>query len=156
MSTRGLLGHVVLRRSRTARVCGALLTSVFVVGTGGCPGAFVGLAYEESLVADYRIVAVDSLRDARIERTNGPHGGGEVVGPMVFAYGWNDDFIIAKQHPMRHWPDIDTNTTYWFIIEVGSGRVHGSLTEQQYTSLRQEIGVPSDLTFTKRLAVPKT
>jgi len=75
---------------------------------------------------------------------------------MVFAYGWNDDFIIAKQHPMRHWPDIDTNTTYWFIIEVGSGRVHGSLTEQQYTSLRQEIGVPSDLTFTKRLAVPKT
>ncbi|RPJ51484.1 MAG: DUF3997 domain-containing protein [Methanobacteriota archaeon] len=107
------------------------------------------------MVADYRVVAVESLRDARVERTKGPHGGGQVIGPMIFEYGWNDDFIIAKQHPVRNWPKVDTNTTHWFIIEVGSGEVHGPLTEPQYTTLRTTIGAPPDLTFTKNLAVPK-
>jgi len=71
---------------------------------------------------------------------------------MVFAYGWNDDFIIAKQHPN---PDdfgsVETDITNWFIIEVATGEVYGPLTEQEYIDLREKLGVPDSLTFTRTI-----
>jgi hypothetical protein len=123
-----------------------LLAGLLLIGICGCP--FVGLAYEDDMVAGYAVVAGDSLDDTRIERRTGPNAG-QIVGPMIFAYGWNDDFIVAKQHPVRDWPKVETSRTNWFIIEVGSGKVHGPLTEEQYIALRQTIGVPVGLTFTK-------
>ena len=111
----------------------------------------MGLAYEDDMVASYAVSAVDALDDAEIVRKTGPHSATTVVGPMVFAYGWNRDFILAKQHPVREWPKVDTSTTYWFIIEVETGNVHGPMTEEQYMGLRQTLRVPTDLTFTKNI-----
>ncbi len=102
---------------------------------------FEGAAYEDNLVGGYTVVAGDSINDAAI------YQGGQVIPPMIFAYGWNDDFIVAK----RHWvgKNVDIATAYWYLIEVHDAKVHGPLTEQQFTGLRGELGVPEELTFTK-------
>ena len=72
---------------------------------------------------------------------------------MVFAYGWNSNFIIAKQHPTKDImePTIDTGITNWFIIQVSTGEVYGPLSEQEYTKLREELDVPTELTFTETI-----
>jgi hypothetical protein len=68
---------------------------------------------------------------------------------MVVAYGWNDDFIVAKRHPTPDGRTPDLYTTYWYLIEVDKAKVHGPLSEQQFTELRRELGVPEELAFTE-------
>ena len=105
-----------------------------------------GLAYEDDLVGEYAVLAVDTRNDAAVCMD-----GLQVVSPMVVAYGWNDDFILAKRHPTLDGRTPDLYTTAWYLIEVRSAKVHGPLTEQEFTGLRAELGVPEELTFTKRV-----
>jgi len=151
MSTYDFLPQVMLKHGRTGRVRGVLVVIGFLMGMGSCCYLFpffVGVAYEQDMVAGYQVVAGDSIQDAAIY---GPDPRGEIVAPKVTSYGWNDDFIIATQNPVLGWTNenVALYITHWFIIEVGSGKVHGPLTEEQYTELRRTLGVPSDLTFTK-------
>jgi len=106
---------------------------------------FEGLAYEDSLVDGYVVEAGEEKNNAAL------YGGNEVVPRMVFAYGWNEDFIIAKRHPTLDGRTIDLYTTCWYLIEVQGGKVHGPLTEPQFAELRSELGVPVELKFTKRI-----
>ncbi len=117
-----------------------------------CCFAMEGLAYEHDLVADYAVWAVDTRAwTAIVEKISDSSSASTIVGPMVDAYGWNDDFIIAKQHPNPDLDsaDVDTGVTNWFIVEVETGTVHGPLSEQEYVELRDELGVPSELVFTR-------
>lgn len=131
------------------RASAALLAGGLLVGVCGCCLMGTGLAYEDDLVAGYAVWARDALESAAIVRKTSRSGAISVVGAMVFAYGWNSDFIIAKQHPVRLWPKVDTATTQWFLVEVQSGKVHGPLTEEKFLQVCQATGVPPDLTFTK-------
>jgi hypothetical protein len=71
---------------------------------------------------------------------------------MVFAYGWNEAFIIAKQHPnLDGFDEIDTGVTYWFIVEVANREIHGPLSETEYLGLRKELAIPRDLDFVKTI-----
>ena len=106
---------------------------------------FEGLAYEDDLAGGYVVQAVDTRNNAAIYREI------QVIPPMVCAYGWNDDFIIARQHGTLDGRTIDLYTKHWYLIDVHSGKVHGPLTEQQFTGLRCELGVPSELTFTRTI-----
>jgi len=106
---------------------------------------FEGLAYEDDLVGGYTVKAADAKNDAAMCRES------EVIPPMVYAYGWNDDFIIAKRHPTLGGRTIDLYTTLWSLLEVHDAKVHGPLTEQQFTELWHQLGVPGELTFTKTI-----
>ncbi len=69
---------------------------------------------------------------------------------MVFAYGLNDDFIIAKQRPRpRHPINVDEEITNRFIIELAKRHVYGPLDERQYLELRKNLGMPEMLDFSK-------
>jgi hypothetical protein len=119
---------------------------VVVIFIGGCP--FMGLIYEEDLVNGYAVWATDTIEDAAIvHKDKGGSGSTVVVHPMVFAYGWNDDFIIAKRHPEKKDRKVDTSLTYWYIVEVTSGDVHGPLSEDEFSKLRTELKVPHELSF---------
>ncbi len=106
----------------------------------GCP--FRGPVYEEDLTGDYAIWAADVMEDAAIVRKAKGTNGAEIVVPrMVFAYGWNDDFIIAMHHPEKDYK-IDKGATDWYVVEVRSGRVHGPMNEDALRTLRTELGIP--------------
>jgi len=124
------------------------LLSIFAVAIfiGGC---FLGPIYEEDLGNGYVVCAEDVMRDARILRKDPNRASGvvRVVPPTVFAYGWNDDFIIAKRHPEKKDRKVDTSITYWYIVEVASGNVHGPLSEDEFNKLRTKLKVPAEISF---------
>jgi len=116
-----------------------------VIFAGGCP--FMGPIYEEDLASGYAVWATDVIEDAAIvKKDKGGSGATGVVPCTVFAYGWNDDFIIAKRHPEKG-SKIDKSTTYWYIVEVVSGDVHGPLSEDDFKELRTKLKVPAETSF---------
>ena len=124
--------------------------SIFVVGifVVGCP--FMGLAYEEDLVNGYAVWATDTIEQAAVVKKDKKGSGGVAVVPaMVFAYGWNDDFILSKQHPVKDFTKVDTSITNWYIVEVVSGKVHGPLSEGEFNKLKTQLKVPAELSFKK-------
>ena len=124
------------------------LLSTFAVAIfiGGC---FLGPIYEEDLGNGYVVRAEDVMRDARIVRKDPNRASGfvRVVPPTVFAYGWNDDFILAKRHPVKEIRKVDTSITYWYIVEVASGNVHGPLSEGEFNKLKTKLKVPAEISF---------
>ncbi len=121
-------------------ICAA---TVFV---GGCP--FMGRVYEEDLVNGYAVWAADVKEQAMIVRKGkGGSASTRIVQPMVFAYGWNDDFILAKQHPEKKDGKVDTSLTYWYIIEIAPNDVHGPLNEDEFRKLKNNLKVPEEISF---------
>jgi len=126
--------------------------SIFVVAFAvailmvGCP--FMGLAYEEDLVNGYAVWATDVMEQAAVvKKHEGSSSATSVVPATVFAYGWNDDFILAKRHPVKEFTKVDTSLTYWYIVEVASGNVHGPLSEGEFNKLRTKLKVPAEISF---------
>ena len=110
----------------------------------------LGDFYNEGLGNGYAVCAADVIEQTGVVRVDkqGFGGGLVVVPPTVFAYGWNDDFILAKQHPLNEmdWK-VDASITNWYIVEVASGNVHGPLSEGEFNKLRTELKVPAEISF---------
>jgi hypothetical protein len=117
--------------------------AIFVTG---CPE---GLIYEEDLCNGYAVWAADVMKNAGVvhKKEKGDSTAKVVVPHTVFAYGWNDDFILAKQHPQKKDRTVDTSVIYWYIIEVTSGDVHGPLNEDEFRKLRTRLKVPEEISF---------
>ena len=130
----------------------ALLPILFLILAGlACGG--MGLAYEYDLTADYAVWATDQLEQAAVVRKD-PQGSSasSVIWPMICAFGWDEDFIIAQRHPARdNFDDVDMTVTEWYILVVAEGEVHGPLTEAEYRQLRQDLGVPAGLHFSQTI-----
>lgn len=66
-----------------------------------------------------------------------------LVPEYVFAVGHNHDYIIAKQHPLTDNYEIDTQTTYYYIVDMNrivltnGNKVLGPLMINQFNSLRK-------------------
>lgn len=113
----------------------------------------IGLAYEYDLTADYAVWATDQLEQSAVVRKDSQGSSASaVIWPMVFAFGWDEDFIIAQRHPARDgFDDVDMTVTEWYILVVAADEVYGPLTEAEYRQLRQELGVPSSLDFSQTI-----
>ena len=128
------------------------LLSIFAVAilVVGCP-ASMGVEYEEDLVNGYAVRATDVMEQAVILKREKEGSKitsiSTVVPETVFAYGWNDDFILAKRHPRKKDRKVDTSITYWYIVEVTSGKVHGPLSEDEFNKLRTKLKVPAEISF---------
>jgi hypothetical protein len=56
----------------------------------------IGLAYEHDLPAEYAIWDPDANAQAAVvQKIPDSSSATTVIGPLVFRYGWNADFIIA-------------------------------------------------------------
>ena len=77
-----------------------------------------------------------------------------VVNPTVFAVGYNEDFIIAKQHPRKFPNPPDKSITNYFIIPI-KDKVRqspddnkiGPLTKSEFKEKRKELGIPDEVMF---------
>ena len=128
------------------KFCCFLYIFAVAILMAGCPR--LGSFYEEDLGNGYDVWAADVIEQVAVYKKHKQGSGGvEVVPSMVFAYGWNDDFILAKQHPLKSHRKVDTSITYWYIVEVASGNVHGPLSEGEFNKLRTELKVPAEISF---------
>lgn len=114
-------------------------------------------AVDTELTGDWVVTAPDTASQAGIGiREPGSALTSIKVDAMVFEFGWNDSFIVAKQHPIGEdgW-SVDTSITNWFIVEVETAVVHGPMTESGFTQLSKDLGIPANVTFTNTLPVPE-
>lgn len=91
-----------------------------------------------------------SIRPRRVFSLSEPH-----IPAKVVALGWNERFIIAKQHPLRSIgaPVVANGgriqqvgiyysiTNYW-ILDTGVPEIHGPFSNSEYLRQREALGVP--------------
>jgi hypothetical protein len=138
--------HPILIPSKYSPIAFSIF--LLVLATLGCGG--FGLAYEKNLTGSYAVWATDTNSQAAIvKKDEDPNSSSAttVIDSMIFAYGWNKKFIIAKQHPDPEDPSI----TNWFILEISTDTVHGPLSESAFNALRQQLQIPATLSFSETI-----
>ena len=104
-----------------------------------------GFVHDERLTGDYRLVAVDVLEQMSVSRSL---PGGNAIGRIdetVFAVGWNDRYIVAKQHPAN-----DRNVTNYYYLDMSrdsayadpNQSVTGPLAEAEFKRHQAELKLP--------------
>ena len=126
-----------------------LIPLLFVIFFMGCQSAVI----LDHLVGIYYLVAADDDRQCSLATHEPSDGGtyGNVVNQTVFAVGYNEKYIIAKQHP-----DNNRKITNYFIVPVEQhitrenlNNILGPLTYNQFMTKRHELIIPDSLHFTK-------
>ena len=111
----------------------------------GCSG--IGLSGEYNLVGDNALWAVDAREQMSLVKKDGKGGGIDIVGPTVFAAGWNNDFIMIMQYPGNAFGAHDKSITNYFIFRMKEEKLLGPLHEDQFEEQRRTLGVPAELDF---------
>ncbi len=82
------------------------------------------------------------------------YGGFEIVGPTVFAMGYDKNFIIAKQHPAIYPEKENRSVTNYFIIPLNKpvgwtsqDVVMGPFNETQFMQMRTKLKIADTLDF---------
>jgi hypothetical protein len=122
---------------------GALLVAMVLSGCGG-----TGFAYEKHLSGKYGLVAGDVLEQLDVSEILPSGDAVGVIPETVFAVGWDEHFIIAKQHPNDVNQHIDKSVTKFYILRVADGSLTGPIDEPAFSRERAALGVPADLGFT--------
>ena len=124
-------------------ILSALAVAMMLAGCGG-----IGFAYEKHLSGKYGLVAVDTLDQMAVCEMQPDGNGIGVIDETVFAVGWDDHFIIAKQHPNDASHHIDKSVTNFYILQVSDGKLTGLLDEAAFSRERARLGVSDGLSFT--------
>lgn len=117
----------------------------------GCIGG-LGFVTEDHILGNYYLVAPDDdiqLSLSYHEPSDGDNYGTFIIG-TVFAVGYNEKYIIVKQHPNNN-----RNVTNYFILPLIKGfnwrtnnGLLGPLTLDQFNEKRKELNIPDSLKFT--------
>ena len=117
-----------------------------------------GLAIKENITGNYYLIATDTGDDCALDyhEPNDENNYAGIIGATVFAVGYNDKYIIVKQHPRVFPNPPNKEITNYFILQITDGfdwrnksSLYGPLTLVQFNEKRKELGVPEDLQFTK-------
>lgn len=133
-----------------------LITCMMILSTFlGCHNFVI----EEKLVGNYYLVASDEEYGCNLAfKENKDQDFGTLISPTVFAVGYNDDYMIVKQHPRTFPNPPDKSITNYYILPLKEGMnwrtkngLIGPLTELEFIAKRKELEIRDDLTFTKVL-----
>lgn len=116
----------------------------------GCIGA---ASHNEKLIGRFYLLAMDDMNDMTVCHLDSIYRIG-IVPPTVFAVGFNDNYILVKQHPEK-FPEIDKSITNYYIIPIKNVQYYnekdiiGPMTKEQFKNKRKELKIPDALSFTK-------
>ena len=103
-------------------------------------------AYHKHLVGSYHLSAIDVMRQMSIYYDGPSDETAGRIDQTVFSVGWNDQYIVAKQHPNNN----RTITNFFYIIIAYDGPnsdlskcVVGPLTEAEFIKKQGEMRLPS-------------
>ena len=120
----------------------------FALLLSSCTPSFVDLG------GGYHLSAIDVPEDMSLGCNDMGNSIG-VVDNTVFAAGFDDHFIIIKQHPRQFPQKPDKSVTnYYIILKENPNNLPcyenkiGSLNEEQFIQRRIDYGIPENLEFT--------
>ncbi len=119
------------------------------------PVAGCGFVHDEMITGPYRLVAIDNSEQMSVCYTLKKCDCIGRISETVFSVGWNDRFIVAKQHPSNN-----RSITNYFILEMArdsqladpSASVTGPLSAAAFEKKVASLGLPS---FTKTIGALK-
>ena len=127
-----------------------LFISIFIFLLPGC----LRHEYKKPISNGYVLYAYAHNEDMTIIRAD-KYGSFEVIEPVIFAVGYDKDFIIAKQHPAIYPEKENKNITNYFIISLKQpvswterDVAIGPLNENQFMDMRKKLNVADSLAFT--------
>jgi hypothetical protein len=132
--------------SRAIKSISLVGAAICAIALGGCGG--IGLAYEKKLSGNYALVATDVLEQMDVSKMLPSGSALGVIPATVFAVGWDNNFIIAKQHPNDAPHHIDKSVANFYILRVIDGSLTGPLDESAFQIKRKELQVREGLVFT--------
>ncbi|HMF70097.1 MAG TPA: DUF3997 domain-containing protein [Flavitalea sp.] len=119
-----------------------LLMSLYLFIQFGC----IGVAHNEKLIKNYFLGAFDIDEELSLQAVDSSGYAFDVVPATVYAVGFNDEYIIAKQHPLQN-PENKSVTNY-FIVPIGKPpksyehhELWGPLTIAEFEAKRKELGI---------------
>lgn len=134
---------------------------IILLAFAGCSG----LAIKEKIIDNYYFIAADdgegcilSYHESKWTDFFGGVNYGGLIDATVFAVGYNDKYMIVKQHPRTFPNPPDKTITNYYILTLKKGMdwrskngLIGPLTLEQFNEKRQELNIPDEVTFTKVL-----
>ncbi len=109
--------------------------------------------YKQSITGGYALYAYASHEDMTIMYFD-KYGGFEVIGPTVFAIGYDKNFIIAKQHPAVYPEKENKLITNYFIIPLkqpvswtAQNVAMGPFNEKEFLGMRAKLKIADTLHF---------
>ncbi len=124
------------------RIIISTLLYLIVFSVSGCRG----FAYEKRMVGKYGLVATDVMEQMSVCKFHS-NGATVLIPKTVFAVGWNDDFIIAQQHPCEL-NRINREETCFYILRISDEMVEKYSDEQSFQEGRKRLNVSGKLGFT--------
>jgi hypothetical protein len=116
------------------------------------------LAIKEKIIENYYLVAADDSEGTTLsyhDYSDGNNYSG-IIEATVFAVGYNDNYLIIKQHPCILPNPPDKTTTNYYILPLKKGMdwrtkngLIGPLTLEQFNEQRKELHIGNEVTFTK-------
>ena len=102
--------------------------------------------YNKHITGPYYLDAVDIAGQMSVDYDLGDGSGIGRIEPTVFSVGWNNRYIVAKQHPANN----RTVTNFYYLDMTKDARygnptdsVVGPLTRTEFISKQQALGLPA-------------
>ena len=113
-----------------------------------------GFVHDEVITGTYRLIAVDMDEQMGICYDLGDGSAAGRINETVFAYGFNNRYIVAKQHP-----NDDRSITYYYYLDMTkdskyadpSDSVTGPLNEGNFALASRKLSLPTFSRILKHL-----
>ena len=123
------------------------LPALIIVTLLGCDSWFLD---GRKITGPYLLIAIDIREQMHIAYDLGDGTAIGRIDPVVYAVGWNEKYIFAKQHPQNN-----RSITNYYIIDMTKDEkyadpeksVIGPLTKQDYLRYCKEIEISNPLNF---------
>jgi hypothetical protein len=105
-----------------------------------------GFVHDERVTRDYRLIAVDVFDQMTLSRRLPDGNAISRINETVFAVGWNDRYVVAKQHPAKN-----RKVTHYYYLDMSrdsiyadpSQSVTGPLTETEFKQHQADLKLPA-------------
>lgn len=81
-----------------------------------------GFLYQKHLTDDIWLIAVDEIEQMSVTLKDSDNGYSGIIEETVFAVGYNNDYLIAKQHPRKFPEPQQKDSTNYYIIDLNKIR----------------------------------
>lgn len=105
-----------------------------------------GFVYDKPLVGFYHLIAIDTDEQMSVSYDLGDGNYIGRINETVFSVGWNERYIVAKQHPNNN-----RSITNFYYLDIASDSkyadpstsVVGPMSETEYSKKSKDLSLPN-------------